>query len=369
MSDPDYYITERALRTATEEFSKNPKAIYGSESSFRRAMQESRNSSFRKWSRSKPCSFGDCIARSIEKSHAIPSGMMVDSVALKGHVMTPERNGSGELIVSSLGVKEASVFPGYCNTHESLFQGFEKKKSIDTDKEKSLQIYRSTDRELYRAKHWYEQLKAGLDDYIIKRDAFILRRTNELLFPKIGRRLAKLPNFAIEGRQLHVEQRLADLREIISTLETQFLPYAKSCAFSDGSDKNGVIYKIEVPFAIPVALSGYGDIRTTQKLIRLVLGVIPQKEKTNIFMLGAAGDKSVLDEYWDQRTNNINNILSMISSWMIHGTDQWYFHPAEWKKIDEETRVRIISGIGQSEFDIAASAENIFSRLSNQYKP
>ena len=48
----------------------------------------------------------------------------------------------------SIGINEASTFPGYCLEHENLFSEFENIKDFKTGEHMGLQLYRTVCREI-----------------------------------------------------------------------------------------------------------------------------------------------------------------------------------------------------------------------------
>ena len=81
-----------------------------------------------------------CTNTSIPRSNTISLSSSIRLIAEHNHVVTTQfREGVVELV--SVGVREASTFPGFCDEHEALFSDFETKKQMTTAEHFGLQAF------------------------------------------------------------------------------------------------------------------------------------------------------------------------------------------------------------------------------------
>src|SRR5690242_14653613 len=69
-----------------------------------------------------------CEEETIRKSHSIPKSSILKNISINGHVLKPEFDSSSHYPrnkMAEIGINNASVFPGYCVKHESMFESFE----------------------------------------------------------------------------------------------------------------------------------------------------------------------------------------------------------------------------------------------------
>jgi hypothetical protein len=95
------------------------------------------------------CAYPGCPTRSIMRSHTMPRGGPLELIAENGHVITPKFNVErGVLEANSIGIRDASTFFGFCQTHEQLFRDFEQQKRPAVGDEHVLQFFRLVCREI-----------------------------------------------------------------------------------------------------------------------------------------------------------------------------------------------------------------------------
>jgi hypothetical protein len=100
------------------------------------------------WKRPAQCRIPSCEKMSIRKSHTLQRMGPLANISERGMVCTPHFKAdmdNGRVI--EIGYKDASVFSGFCQKHEKIFDVFESKKTIETESDNLLQIYRSVSRE------------------------------------------------------------------------------------------------------------------------------------------------------------------------------------------------------------------------------
>jgi hypothetical protein len=84
------------------------------------------------------------------KSHTIQKSEPLLSISENNEVVSPRYNfKTNTNDISSIHIKHASVFPGFCEKHEKLFEKFEKERDLTSQESIQLQIYRSISREIF----------------------------------------------------------------------------------------------------------------------------------------------------------------------------------------------------------------------------
>lgn len=85
------------------------------------------------------------------RAHGVQRAMLY-AIAEDGHVyyFWPEFGGHGDVLPRLFGVKQASIFKGFCQVHDALFDPIEKRNAIDfSDQQNFLFAFRAISRELY----------------------------------------------------------------------------------------------------------------------------------------------------------------------------------------------------------------------------
>ena len=129
----------------------------------------------RAWSKAGPCMHDGCSNLSIPRSHTISLGASIRLIADNGHVQTP-RYGAAGLNLVSVGVRDASTFPGFCTEHEKLFSAFETQKAMTEEQHFRLQAFRTICREIYSKRHQKQKAEAMLAEHRFRRGKFVIGR-------------------------------------------------------------------------------------------------------------------------------------------------------------------------------------------------
>jgi hypothetical protein len=106
------------------------------------------------------CQFEDAEGNRCEElaiaSHTVQRSRALRDLAQDGHVLHIDFNGfrsesEGQVRFERIGVRKASVFPGFCSTHDhDLFKDVESGAGTLSERERSLVSYRSICHELYK---------------------------------------------------------------------------------------------------------------------------------------------------------------------------------------------------------------------------
>jgi len=370
MTDRQFAQIVQILDAISDEYAQNNKIIFANESERARQHFGSVKRGLKNWGKSKQCMVPNCGAKSIVRSHAIPKGMSLTAIGESGHVLVPffdQRN--GRMRLEKTGLADATTFPGFCEKHESLFSAFENKKSIDTESDVALQIYRAACRELFRARFMVEQVDWTFGEYVRARDDGLVRLIRERA------NAYGLPNdldfrsFSMKDDPLLAdwEERIYPLREQAKYLAEHLVPKLEKAVFeSDASGLNVVAMKVDLEF--PVALVGAAPFYVNdggQKMkVVLLVNVVPSVNSTLVLMASSAEAKAYVDIYVARWTRHILAIVSMIESWMINGTDQWCLRPSVWDAIDSARQSRILENILSDSNGIADECDvSIFDEL------
>lgn len=319
----------------------------------------------RTWKRSGKCMVPACTKKSIARSHAVPRGMLLERVGEAGHVLTParDRNDGGRLVLQRVGLALASTFPGFCDSHELLFQSFENAKKVASERDLLLQAYRTACRELFRTKFWVDRVTNLFKEFEGLRDQRLAERLRERL-AAAGLGTGKLETFRVEGDPLVTSwnRQLTGLRELSLYLESKLVPALEAAVF--GSDESGLhLWAVDIDIELPVGLSGAATIPLTaagqEAQLHFVMAVLPHTGGSFVCIVGTAEDGVGLTSYENRWMQNALEFLSMVESWMINGTDQWYLRPSVWSQIGtkrQELVLQEISACAGSIYQEAAQA-------------
>ena len=358
-----------AIDRAIEEFQNNEDLIYENEKDrliFKFSTQEKLNN----WEKNKKCIVIGCEKKSIIRSHTIQKSGSIKSVSENGHVYTPVCNESIEIIMSKIGINNASTFPGYCSEHELLFKDFENNKDIKNGNDLALQLYRTVCREIVITENIIKSTSTLIEEYIKFRDKKIFELiTEQLEFDFIKKNEISFKNCSVK----YEDSKLTASKEMLKNKKkylNDFLNNFHKAILRDLKSKkfNQIAYKaIDYNKAFPVALAGRGNFhiksKTKSKNIEVILNVLPIENKTYIFIATLKKHTNELKKYMDCFVNPLE-IANMIESWMIHGTDHWFITPSVWENIDSNYKSKIANKILDENYNIGNELEfSIFNNL------
>jgi hypothetical protein len=363
-------LAGKIFDAVTDEYAENNKIIFANESERAKRHFGIVNRRIKSWSQSKRCMVPGCANRSIVRSHTVPKGMSLTSIAEAGHVLEPTFNyKTGTAGLEKIGVGRATTFPGFCSQHELLFEQFENKKSIKTEAHISLQTYRAACRELFRAQFHIEQHDWAMKEYCRTRDEGLLRILRERM-----KKHALLDDVEISSMEFkddplveYGNTRVEPVREQVAYLQNLLLPALEKAIFQ--GDASGIHIKAtQIDQVIPVALAGAASFVVSdngnEKRVPLLLNVVPAAGNTLIIFAGHASESRYVDAYEDRWMGHALEILSMIESWMINGTDQWCLQPSIWYKLPEKRRSTLFSLLMGAKRNIGEECElSIFDDL------
>ncbi len=358
-------IISDVIDQVMDEYAKNNKIIFASEAERAKNHFGSIHRELKNWKKSKQCMVPKCTKQSIKKSHTIPKGMSLGQISENGHLLTPKFDQQiGEMVVNSVGVSLASTFPGFCSEHEQLFKEFETQNNIETEAHVYLQTYRAACREFFRTKFLLEQNNWLLSHYSKLRDSnlmeIIKKRAIDNGFPDA----AKFISFSMENDPLieFMNGKLKGVQRLSTHIQNRLLPGLEKAVF-EGNKDDIFIKAISIDILIPVALSScaafyindYGE----ERPVTLIMNVVPSNGRSLIISCGDVLDADFIEYYINSWCINVFQLLSMVESWMVNGTDQWYIKPSVWEVIGDIRKKTILNDIFECKQNIGQ--EYVFS--------
>lgn len=327
----------------------------------------------KRWKKSHRCVVPDCVRRSIVRSHTISKGMLLDRIAEAGHVLTPSFDHvQGKIRIERIGASDASTFPGFCKEHENLFVKFENAKEVSNEREALLQAYRAACRELFRTRFYVAQLTKWLKEFTTLRDSRLKDKIRDEI-AAAGLKNVDISELRVDKDPLLLAQqpKLDALHALNSYLELKLLPELDKAVFSPSIDHAAYIRVVAIDIMFPFALSGAASFDVSQeeqrRTVNQVIGVVPQLSGSVVFFIGLEEDEDLLDRYYNHWLQNALTLLSMVESWMINGTDQWYIKPSIWMSLGTARQEVILQAIYDSEQSIADEPRvSVFDDLRSQ---
>lgn len=257
----------------------------------------------------KKCIYPGCKNLSIRRSHTVQRASL-EIISDNQHLLCPAVK-EGNLIMKSIGINEASTFPGFCQSHENVFKEFEQYKEFTTFKDFQLQLFRTICREIVFMQSkitGYEMIK---DEYISFRNTQLSKRIEEL----IGSREAiSIKNLNIKCDDWGIRKVNSELKRLSVLLN--FLKRQYRRIFSDikqNTEKKFSIYTVELDWIIPLVLAGIVNFnvgfKNTSHNIYMFVNVIPLENKTLVLI---GGDKRE-DEYISAYVDMLHNPLQVLN--------------------------------------------------------
>ncbi|MFW6046913.1 MAG: hypothetical protein ACOCP4_03895 [Candidatus Woesearchaeota archaeon] len=298
------------------------------------------------------CEVIGCKKKTIKKSHSIPKTSILQNISSNGHLLKPEfyiNNSPPTNKMVKVGIHNASVFPGFCEKHENIFKSFEIDGKINNDQKAILQTYRTICRERVFREIELEINEIAKTEYKKKINNDALKCINEVLskYPQFN----KIEEIDINGVDSVINS-LNKLNSYLSEPIQQFKEFEENI-FSwllNLSYKNDLIVRVtNIDLHLPVSICGFGSQEYIEKSERkeayVLLNVMPQKNSTDIVCVGLKQDQTIVEKYFDFFLADPLNILNMIESFMVNGTDQWYINPDFWKTIPRPKQEKILYDI------------------------
>ena len=347
--------------------------IFKSASESAGLLHERIAASAKAWKKSKACLVPGCGKASIARSHGLPRAMSLSAIAEGGKVLTPHLDRQKRRVTPHLeGQYDASTFPGFCSEHELLFESFETGGVISTRHHLILQAYRVICREQFRSEYFIKHTNATIAKYESLRDQRLLEWLRSEV-PKRGLPSdLNLKSVKISSDDVVEEasKRIRVLSEWNAQVTSMLLPAFERAVFQ--SDESEIhIESITLSYQVPVALHGTGSFlaRSGTEIRRhsIIICCVPSTTETVVFIAGHVSQADALREYAKYSLGNDLAALSIIESWMVHGSDQWYLKPSIWNSLDDGRKTAVEDQIFSTDEDIAKELTySIFNELRSK---
>lgn len=316
------------------------------------------------------CIFNNCNNKSIVRSHSIQKSKSLKLISENNHVLHPmvnEESTRPEMLMKSVGINNASTFPGFCQEHEEIFSGFENDGRILTINQGQLQSYRNICREVVFNNNELESKRYALNRYLELRNM----KATEYIRYKSSK---ELKSVNIDYEDFFV----AVVNKYIKKLEEKIVILKKYQGYLfdaiSGTKKFNALYTegLWVNFQFPISLCGIASVgvldNEIERVAYCILNVVPVENSTTIIIAGLKQDVGILEPYWEYYTQNNISILNMIESFMIHGSDHWFIKPSIWNSISIDKQKIILNDILATEKSfIDQFSLSIFDEVRNVF--
>lgn len=315
----------------------------------------------------KKCIYPGCKNLSIRRSHTVQRASL-EIISDNQHLLSPAVK-EGNLIMKSIGINEASTFPGFCQSHENVFKEFEQYKEFTTFKDFQLQLFRTICREIVFMQSkitGYEMIK---DEYISFRNTQLSKRIEELIGSREAISIKKLNIKCDDWRIRKVNSELKRLSVLLNFLKRQYRRI-----FSDikqNTEKKFSIHTVELDWIIPLVLAGIVNFnvgfKNTSHNIYMFVNVIPLENKTLVLIGGDKREDEYISAYVDMLHNPLQ-VLNIIERWMIYGTDHWFLKPSIWNEIPNKRKELILTKMWDLRYNVGHNNDlSIFDSIRRSF--
>lgn len=297
------------------------------------------------------CFFRGCDKPTIKNSHTITNSNCLKTISESNHLLQPQYHYFKKSIeLQKVGINEASTFPGFCEDHENTFKEFETHEIID---ESSLMLYQSY-RVICREIHFYEVLlkcSNSINQYyqkLLNQEANDLYK-KELLKKNLNSECLQSLDFNITNRLLgEINSTSKEHIKYISRLKKFKCAY--DCFMNTDNNNQGLQYKgVKYKYKLPVAMGGCAQVRFNKsKVFVFTLNVVPINNYTYVFIKSDDLHIDFFNKMVEIYFNNPLKTLSLIESFMIYGSDNWFISPKYWDSIPGTTRNNILKNLNFS---------------------
>ncbi len=304
---------------------------------------------------SRQCIYPTCTKRTIKKSHSIPKSASLNIISENGHVLKPDVDEYGKELkvkINSVGINNASVFPGFCEEHEKLFSIYENDAKIDTYKKVLLQSYRAICREIVVRKNESFVLNQQYREYekVVERES--LKYVSGLLKNHIE--LDKIKGIKINGGDkllLSFEKMIKYINKSLVLLE-EYSDTIISEITNDTKSSDIIFSALTIDYILPIALCGFANselqINGSHTEFLLIMNIVPTNKETYIVCATNKKNKKIFDEYIKFHYQHHLSILNMVESFMIFGSDHWFIRPSKWHTLPDDRKEILLADILQS---------------------
>lgn len=293
------------------------------------------------------------------------SNQLYENIASDGLVYMPTIK-NGNIIMDSVGIEnQASVFPCFCNYHDTkFFSLLDKTEKSDYSMDFFEQlIHRTIFREFYIIERNIEMANIVLNDIetgFQNMKSTTISHFNDIidLVEKIKIKDWKDSRFSYSENKKQIEEQII---------------FDKSCYnrlmdFYSNQKPDRVTVAI-IDSTLPVAFSGLAKFYINKRQFNIVINCLPYKNHTVFSVANSAKDdayiKSEIFSKYDLENND--SLLKLIETLAVNGTDNVFFDKKYWDNIDNTISQRYIEEF--SNFENTDPRNKIgFSFLKWDYK-
>jgi len=298
-----------------------------------------------------PCYFQGCANKSVRKSHSISNRLMLEPIAENGRLMSPVLDGfTGSYKAEILGLKKATIFPGFCQEHENAFL-FEKEGLIKTDLELQKHLFRTICYQLHFLKS--ELIKLELAESLFY-DHFV-----PIFKEKIDRNKLKsdktelvryfsscmLPDYELKSKQLK--------SDIAFLTENWYGPHFES--FGSGLPEGfyseiigcTVLNKIAVSCPVFFPNSPYDKNGMPDFRFEYFVMVFPNNGTTHIYLVCLSEQQEELVNLAELFERAGDRTTDYIFDLIKSKTENWFLAPSTWSKLTLDGQQYILKSLGR----------------------
>jgi len=277
------------------------------------------------------CLFNNCNSQAIY-CHSISEQAVLRNIAQNSFLFKPSIS---KIEMEKIGISEASVFPGFCNSHDTeLFLKLDDpdNKNFDNDffSQLSLRtvtkgIYRK-EREIFCCEQLIEKLNK---EYCKSSDtffqAFNTTHKSRFLFESF-----KCSEFSINEVNVELRKSIEKSKTILQLLQKDFL-----------SENLGL--GIIVNETIPVAFSGTCILKTNEYDVILLVNCLPYKKQTivsiNYAEYNSVAVNTFLENDWPDNSDSLLRLLELLA---VRSTDNLFFNIDYWESLSKEIQKKFL---------------------------
>ncbi|MFF0945498.1 hypothetical protein ACFYE2_14910 [Kocuria sp. CPCC 205300] len=301
-------------------------------------LRESTTNWIGEYVRNSMCRWPECAELAIEKSHTLQRNGALKAVS-ESHVRNVGWASRVGPIHLGIGRIKASVFPGFCETHEKHFGVFEKQKKLNRASHYELQLYRTAAKEHWRHLAAFEYFGALPELVHNLRSDFdwIDSRFNDFMDSSQERLIERRNTQGItKGHLSGIEKELAFACTGINTAH-----------FDKDLLSHTQILKAEVEKDLLYAYSGALHFRDDRYSFVLLLVVIPQDGRTLVLMASEEPFGRYLERFKNIYLRDGDAFIRVIESWVGYRPDDWYFSWDWWNK-SAKRRKKVLSNVQEN---------------------
>lgn len=302
--------------------------------------------------RKRVCCIIGCKEKAIQNSHSIPKSAVLKNISDNNHVLTPVFDFNSNIPknkMSLVGINKASVFPGYCIKHENIFKLFENDGIFDTPQKALLQTYRTISRERISREIELQISEKINNKYKSKINNEAKKYLQTLL--KKHPHLCNIQDIKIDGLD-SILNSLAQQDKILKHPNEQFKRIETSILglLINLPIKNDLVVRVmKIDIKFPISICGFGNQsfmhHEVKKDLVVLVNVMPLVDSTFIICAGLEQDMGVLETFLNFSFADPLNLLNLIESFMINGTDHWFINPTYWNKFSKDKQDKILYDI------------------------